>query len=50
MTAGTTKRSGWAFVVWVGAVVLLSSPIFGPVPSTAAVVWSDDFNDGNYDG
>ena len=50
MTAGTLKRSYWTLVVWVGAMVLLCSLTFGPVPSTAAVVWVDDFNDGNYNG
>ena len=29
---------------------LLLGLSFGPVPTSAAVIWSDDFNDGNYDG
>lgn len=44
------KRKYFILAVWVGATVLLSPPIFKPVQSVASVVWSDNFNDGNYDG
>ncbi|MFX0206221.1 MAG: hypothetical protein ACFFDT_09550 [Candidatus Hodarchaeota archaeon] len=31
-------------------IVFLLTPMVQPVPCAATVVWSDDFNDGNYDG
>jgi len=35
-------------VVWLVLVILVSS--IGPMPVSAEEVWSDDFNDGDYDG
>jgi hypothetical protein len=43
-----TKSAVGGLMVWLVLVILVTS--FGPVPVSADVVWSDDFNDGNYDG
>jgi len=37
-------------MVFVGAVLLLCSTMLGPFPCSADEVWSDDFDDGNFDG
>ncbi len=34
----------------IGAIVLLFSTLFSANTSSAAIVWQDDFNDGNYNG
>jgi hypothetical protein len=48
--AGVLKRRRRLLMVLIGAILLLCSIMFRLFPCSAGKVWSDDFNDGNYDG